>query len=73
MKKAYKFIAWFVAGQTAQIVLAILAKVSWMNRPIWFGVASGFLLTVCIYAGAKLTAPKETALTYLDYAEGRHE
>lgn len=68
MKKAFKYLAWFIAGQAIQIVLAILAKVSFMSRPIWFCVAAGFLLTVAVIAGAKLVAePKK--MTYKDYAE----
>lgn len=72
MKKAIKFLAWFVIGQAAQIILAILAKVSYMDKPILFCAAAGVLLTVCIFAGAKLAAgdPKHEK-TYLDYAEGR--
>lgn len=71
MKKAYKYLAWFVAGQAVQIVLHLVSKNNYMMRPVLFCSAAGFLLAVCVFAGAYLTREKETALTYLDYAEGK--
>lgn len=72
MKKAYKYLAWFLVGQAVQIILAILAKVSYMDKPILFSVAAGVLITVAIVAGVKLAGgePKHEK-TYLEYAEGR--
>ena len=72
MKKAYHFLAWFIAGQAAQIVLHIVSKTNYMMHPVLFCGAAGFLLAVCVFAGARITRER-TALSYLDYAEGRHE
>lgn len=69
MKKAYKYIIWFMVGQATQIVLAILAKVSYMSKPILFSVAAGVLITVAIVAGVKLAGEPKHTKTYLDYAE----
>lgn len=71
MKKAFKYLAWFVAGQFVQIILQIVANNNYMRHPVLFCSAAGFLLAVCVFAGAYLTREKETALTYLDYAEGK--
>lgn len=73
MKKAYKYLLWFIAGQAAQIVLHLVSKNNYMMRPVMFCAAAGFLLAVCVFAGASITREKTTALSYLDYAEGRHE
>lgn len=73
MKKAIKYLLWFVAGQLVQIVLQMVANGNYMHHPVLFCAAAGFLLTVCVFAGAYLTREKSTALTYMDYAEGRHE
>ena len=73
MKKAYKYLAWFLAGQIAQIVLQMVANTNYMHHPVLFCASAGFLLTVCVFAGASITREKTTALTYMDYAEGRHE
>lgn len=70
MSKAYKYIAWFLVGQAVQVILAVLAKVSFMSKPILFSVAAGVLITVAIYAGTRLAEPKKEK-TYLDYAEAR--
>lgn len=72
MKKAYKYLAWFIAGQLAQIVLHLVSKSNYMMHPVLFCAAAGFILTVCVFAGAYITREKKTELTYLDYAEGRH-
>jgi len=71
MKKAYKYLAWFLVGQTVQIILAILAKVSYMDKPILFSVAAGVLITAAIVAGVKLAGEPKHTKTYMDYAEGR--
>ena len=71
MKKAIQYLLWFVAGQSAQLVLQTVANNNYMHRPVLFCSAAGFLLAVCVFAGAYLTREKETALTYLDYAEGK--
>ena len=68
--KAIKYLAWFVAGQVIQVILSILAKVSFMSRPIWFCVAAGFLLTIAIIAGTKIKE-EEKPKSYLDYANRR--
>jgi len=68
-KKTIKCLAWFVVGQISQIVLALVANVSYMNRPILFCAAAGFLVTVAICAGAKLAAPeKKEPAGYLEFA-----
>ena len=72
MKKASKYLAWFVAGQIAQLVIQTVANNNYMHHPVLFCAAAGFLLTVCVFAGAYLTREKSTALTYMDYAEGKH-
>lgn len=72
MKKAIKYLLWFVAGQLVQIVLQMVANGNYMHNPVLFCAAAGFLLTVCVFAGAYLTREKSTALTYMDYAEGKH-
>lgn len=71
MNKAFKYIGWFLVGQAVQIVLAVLAKVSFMSRPILFSVAAGVLITVAIVAGVRLAGEPKHEKTYLDYAEGR--
>ena len=68
MNKAIKYLAWFVVGQTVQVILAVLAKVSFMSKPILFSVMAGFLITVAIIAGTKMVEPPKVK-TYKDYAE----
>lgn len=72
MNKAIKYIGWFLVGQAVQIILAVLAKVSFMSKPILFSVAAGILITVAILAGVRLAGgePKHEK-SYMDYAEGR--
>ena len=73
-KKIARCLAWYVVGQITQLVLALVAKVSYMDKPILFSLAAGFLVTVAICAGVKLArGEKPEKLSYLDYAEGRHE
>ena len=70
MKKTVKYLVWFIVGQIAQLVLALVAKVSYMDRPILFCMAAGFLLTVAICAGVRLAKSEEPrSMTYLDYAK----
>lgn len=70
MNKAVKYLAWFVVGQTVQVILAVLAKVSFMSKPILFSIMAGFLITVAIIAGVKMVEPPKEK-TYKDYAEAR--
>ena len=70
MSKAIKYIIWFLVGQATQVILAILAKVSFMSRPIWFCVAGGFILTVAIIVGVRMNT-EEKPKTYLEWAEGK--
>ena len=67
-KKITRCLTWFVVGQISQIVLALVAKVSYMDRPILFCSAAGFLLTVAICSGVRLGYEKKETMTYLDYA-----
>ena len=70
-KTCMKIIIAFVVGNLAQLVFAILAKVSYMSRPILFGAAAGVILLAAILAGiyvANLDKPPEQK-TYRDYAE----
>ena len=70
MNKAIKYIAWFIVGQTVQVILAVLAKVSFMSKPILFSVMAGFLITVAIIAGVKMAGePPKEKKTYREYAE----
>lgn len=71
MKKAIKYLLWFVAGQSAQLVLQTVANNNYMHRPVLFCSAAGFLLAVCVFAGAYLTRTDDKKLSYLDYAEGK--
>lgn len=70
MKKAIKYLAWFVSGQIVQLILAILAKVSYMSKPILFSIMAGFLITVAIIAGTKINE-EEKPKNYLEWAESR--
>lgn len=70
-KTCIKIIIAFVVGNLAQIIFAILAKVSYMSRPILFGAAAGVILLAAILAGiyvANLDKPPEPK-SYRDYAE----
>lgn len=70
MNKAIKYICWFLVGQATQVILAILAKVSFMSKPILFSVSAGILITVAIIAGVKLAGePPKEKKTYREYAE----
>jgi len=70
-KTSTKIVIAFTLGQIAQIVFAILAKVSYMDRPVLFCAAAGFILLIAVFAGiwvAALDADKKQR-TYLDYAD----
>lgn len=69
MNKAVKYLAWFLVGQTVQVILAVLAKVSFMSKPILFSVMAGFLITVAIIAGVKMVEPQKETKSYKQYAE----
>lgn len=71
-KQSGRILGAFIIGQAVQIILALLAKVSFMSRPILFGIAAGFILTVAVVAGMRviLLQEKERPKTYQDYAEG---
>lgn len=70
MNKAIKYIIWFLVGQTVQIILAVLAKVSYMSKPILFSVSAGILITAAIIAGVKLAGePSKETKSYKQYAE----
>ena len=69
MSKAVKYLAWFLVGQAVQVILAILAKVSYMSKPILFSVMAGFLITVAIIAGVKMVEPPKPTKSYREYAE----
>lgn len=69
MSKAVKYLAWFLVGQTVQVVLAVLAKVSYMSKPILFSVMAGILITVAIIAGVKMVEPQKETKSYKQYVE----
>lgn len=61
----------YILGNVVQIILALVAKVSYMDRPILFSAAAGFLVLVAVMAGMRLVMQdaKETRpKTYQDYA-----
>lgn len=72
MSKNTKIILAFVAGQFVQVVAHILSKVSYMNKPVLFCVAAGFLILVAVVSGMYLGVQEETAKkpkSYKDYAQ----
>ena len=70
MNKAIKYICWFLVGQATKVILAVLAKVSYLSKPILFSVSAGILITVAIIAGVKLAGePPKEKKTYREYAE----
>lgn len=72
MSKNVKILLAFIVGQFVQIVAHILAKVSYMNNPVLFCIAAGFLILVAVVAGMYLgvqeDAPKKPK-SYKDYAQ----
>lgn len=72
MSKNTKIILAFVAGQFVQVVAHILSKVSYMNRPVLFCAAAGFLILVAVVAGMYLGVHEDTPKrpkSYKDYAQ----
>lgn len=53
-KKTAKVMAAYVLGNVLQIVLMLLAKVSYMSKPILFCAAAGFLVFIAVVAGITL-------------------
>jgi len=71
-KTTAKVMAAYIIGNIIQIVLAVLAKVSFMSRPIMFCVAAGFLVLFAIIGGITLADSEkqpERKKSYKDYAE----
>lgn len=71
-KKTAKVMAAFVLGQAVQIVLAILAKVSFMSRPILFCASAGVLILIAVVSGITLADSNrepEHVKSYREYAE----
>lgn len=73
-KKTAKVMAAYILGNAIQIILAILAKVSYMSKPILFCIAAGFLVVIAVVAGITL-ADSEKSLahekSYKEWADGR--
>ena len=66
-----KIVVAFIVGQLVQIVFNVVAKVSYMSKPIAFSAAAGFILLVTLFAGmhvANLEKPIEKK-TYRDYLD----
>jgi 5-bromo-4-chloroindolyl phosphate hydrolysis protein len=71
-KKTAKVMAAYLLGNIMQIVLQILAKVSYMSRPILFCIAAGFLVVIAVVAGISLADSNrepEKQKSYREYAE----
>lgn len=70
MKKNQKILAAFIVGQFVQVVANLLAKVSYMSRPILFCIAAGFLILAAVVVGMYLGSQEDTPKhkTYKDYA-----
>lgn len=71
-KKTAKVMAAYILGNAIQIILAILAKVSYMSRPILFCIAAGFLVVIAVVAGISLADSNrepERQKSYREYAE----
>lgn len=71
-KKTAKVMAAYIIGNLVQIVLAILAKVAYMSRPILFCGAAGFLVLTAVVAGISLANSDKAPVhqkTYREYAE----
>lgn len=72
-KTTAKVLSAYIIGNIMQIVLAVLAKVSYMSRPILFCVSAGFLVLIAIIAGITLAdsekKPEHRQKSYKDYAD----
>ena len=68
--KCKKYLAWFIAGQAVQLIAHLLARVSWMNKPVLFCLAAGFLILVAVGVGMFVAGQeKQTPKSYRDWAE----
>ena len=68
-KRTMRVLIAYLMGNGVQIILQTLAKNTWMDRPILFCIASGFLVFIAIVAGVTLaTADNSRLKTYADYA-----
>ncbi len=72
-KNSGRILLAFVVGQAIQVILALLAKVSYMDRPILFSIAAGVILTVAVIAGMRviLLQERERPRSYREYSEGQ--
>ena len=72
-KNSGRILLAFVVGQGMQLVLALLAKVSYMNRPILFCLAAGFILALAVVAGMRviLLQEQERPRSYHEWAEDK--
>ena len=69
-KKCKTYVAWFVAGMVVQLIANVLAKVSFMSRPILFCAAAGFLILVAIGVGMWIGGHDEPKhRSYKEWAE----
>lgn len=71
-KKTVKVMTAYLLGNLMQIVLQVLAKVSYMSRPILFCIAAGFLVVIAVVAGISLADSNrepERQKSYREYAE----
>ena len=71
-KTTAKVLSAYIIGNVIQIVLAVLAKVSFMSRPILFCAAAGFLVLFAIIGGITLADSEkkpEHKKSYKDYAD----
>lgn len=67
-----KILAAVTVGQFIQLILNILSRVAWMQNPVLFCLAAGFLVTVAVLSGVYLQQkeggqPAHTR-TYRDHA-----
>lgn len=68
-KKTTRVLIAYLLGNGVQIILQTLARNTYMDRPILFCMASGFLMFVAVCAGVILaTSEKPWGKTYADYA-----
>lgn len=70
-KNIKRAVAAYILGNIVQIILAVVDKVSWMDKPILFCAAAGFLVLVAIVAGMRLVIQDEKETrpkSYMDYA-----
>lgn len=59
----------FVAGQFVQVIAHLIAKTNYMQRPVLFCIAAGFLVFVAVLAGVILGKDdKPKKKSYKDYA-----